>query len=313
MNAAIVIVQLAILIVGPVAIVIVQLAILTVGPVFDGARSVTRPRVAIVGFKFSKENGRPMQLENALAEALRGDQRVSLIDETQMRPAVTGIEYSGSINMSKEEARKLGAAIGCDFFIVGKTEVLSRSDHENESHEEAYAAVMIVDGRSGALQVFDFISSKAATRERALINVVKNLNERAQSYIDRMVNPGVSGSAARSDTSFNTEERSRELIEDVPTDGSRGSVGFTPPEFLNRVRPEYTPQADLADITATVEAMAVFRSDGQVGDIEITRWAGFGLEESSERAIRLLKFKPATRDGRPINVRALIQYNFRKQ
>ncbi|HKA22134.1 MAG TPA: energy transducer TonB [Blastocatellia bacterium] len=295
------------------AIVFVQLAILTIWPVLDGAIfSQARPRVAIVGFNFSRENGRPIQLESALVEALRRDQRVSLLDETLVRPAVTGIGYTGSINMSKDEARKLGAAIGCDFFIVGKTEALSRSEHENETHEEAYAAVMIVDGRSGALQVFDFISGKAETRENALTSVVKNLNERTRSYIDQIVHAGESPSAGRSETSPNTEQKNRELIEDMPAEGSRRSVGFTPPEFLNRVRPEYPPQADLADIAATVEAMVVLRSDGQVGSIEIARWAGFGLEDSSERAIRQLKFKPATRDGRPINVRALIQYNFRR-
>ena len=295
------------------AIVIVQLAILSLGPVFDGAfASQARLRVAFVGFKGTAEIGRSTQLENVLVEALRGDQRVSVIDDSLVRPAITGIGYDGSINMSKDEARKLGSAIGCDFFIVGKTEALSRSDHENESHEVAYAAIMIVDGRSGALQVFDFVSSKAATRENAISAVLKNLNGRTQSYIDQMVRAGASASAARLEASSNSEPKNREPIEDIPADGSRRAVGFTPPEFLNRVRPDYPPQADLADITATVEAMAIFRSDGQVGNIEITRWAGFGLEESSERAIRQLKFKPATRDGRPIDVRALIQYNFRR-
>ncbi|HSQ18969.1 MAG TPA: energy transducer TonB, partial [Blastocatellia bacterium] len=52
--------------------------------------------------------------------------------------------------------------------------------------------------------------------------------------------------------------------------------------------------------------------NGEVGGIEMIRWAGFGLDASSERAIRQLKFKPATRDGNPINVRAMIRYNFRR-
>ncbi len=104
----------------------------------------------------------------------------------------------------------------------------------------------------------------------------------------------------------------RELIEDLPEEGSPKVNGFKPPEFLNRVKPEYNSEAEQADITATVEAMVVFRSTGEVGEIEIVRWAGFGLDQSSERAIRQLKFKPATRDGKPISVRALIRYNFRR-
>jgi hypothetical protein len=97
-------------------------------------------------------------------KALKRDPTVSLIDDALVRPAVTGIGYSGSINMSKDEARKLGAAVGCDFFVIGKAEAFSRSDHEKESHEEAYAAVMIVDGRTGDLRVFDLISSKAENK-----------------------------------------------------------------------------------------------------------------------------------------------------
>jgi protein TonB len=89
-------------------------------------------------------------------------------------------------------------------------------------------------------------------------------------------------------------------------------AGFKAPEFLNRVKPEYTREADQANITATVEARAVFRADGEIGEIEITRWAGFGLDQAAERAIRQLKFKPATRDGRPVSVRAVVRYNFRR-
>jgi len=271
-----------------------------------------RPRVAIIGFQFSKENGKPVQLENALVEALKRDPTVSLIDDALVRPAVTGIGYSGSINMSKDEARKLGAAVGCDFFVIGKAEAFSRSDHEKESHEEAYAAVMIVDGRTGDLRVFDLISSKAGTREHAVGEVVKDFTKRTPSYIDGMLSVSARVSTGSPETAARSEPKSRERIEEIPAQGSARSTGFTSPEFLNRVKPEYPPQAALADITATVEAMVIFRSDGQVGNIEITRWAGFGLEESSEHAIRQLKFKPAMRDGRPINVRALIQYNFRK-
>jgi TonB family protein len=103
-----------------------------------------------------------------------------------------------------------------------------------------------------------------------------------------------------------------ERIEDIPDEGSPTAAGFKPPEFLNRVKPDYPDAADRADITATVEASAVFRANGQVGEVQITRWAGFSLDESAERAIRQLKFKPATRDGKPVSARATVRYNFRR-
>jgi len=247
-----------------------------------------------------------------LVEALNGDPRIVLIDQALAKPALAGIGYDGSINMSKDEARKLGAAIGCDFFIVGKAETLTRSEHKNQSHEEAYAGVMIVDGRIGALTAFDFIFSDASTPEAAQQSLSKRLVARVAGYVNRMIEVRAQAAAARSKDSASSRPRATDAFEDVPAEDSTRAAGFKAPEFLNRIKPEYATEADKADIAATVEAMVVFRSDGEVGVVEITRWAGFGLDESAERAIRQLKFTPATREGKPINVRALIRYNFRR-
>jgi len=271
-------------------------------------------RVVVIGFVGAKTN-ESHQIEAALTNALSRDTRVALIEQSLVQPALVGIGYDGSINMSKDEARRLGSAIGCDFFIIGKTEALTRSARENESHEEAYAGVMLVDARTGSLAAFDFISERGETREAALSGLVKTLSARASGCVDRIAR--VIGAHATKDSvpdagRPHVDERGAEIIEDIPDEGSPRTVGFAPPEFLNRVKPEYTAEAEQADITAAVEAMVVFRLNGEVGRVEIIRWAGFGLEESAERAIRQLKFKPATRDGKPVSVRALIRYNFRR-
>src|SRR2546427_4946024 len=136
-------------------------------------------RVAVIGFARQKGTTYSHQVEAALTEALSRDARVTLIDQSLAQPALVGIGYDGSINMSKDEARGLGAAIGCDFFIVGKSEMLTRSSRENESYEEAYAGVMLVDARSGSLAAFDFVAEKGVTREGALNALVKTLSARA--------------------------------------------------------------------------------------------------------------------------------------
>lgn len=265
-------------------------------------------RIALIGFAGTKPND-SHRTEAALTEALSRDERVSLIDQSLVQPVLGGIRYDRSINMNKDEARRLGAAIGCDFFIIGKSEALTRSTRENESHEEAYAGVMIVDARTGSLAAFDFISEKGRTREAALAELAKALSSRASVYIDRIAQ--FVDARSTNDSARDAARSNDEIIEDIPDEKSPRAAGFSPPEFLNRVKPEYTAQADQADITASVEAMAVLHSSGEVGLVDITRWAGFGLDESAQRAIRQLKFKPATRDGKPVTVRALIRYNFR--
>ncbi len=236
--------------------------------------------------------------------ALHKDERALLVDPSQIQPALKGVGYQGSINLSVEEAQGIGAAVGCDFFILGKTESSRRSERANHSHEETFIAVMIVESRSGKLALFDFILKRAATVEAAQREAQQTLAANLPHYIERLL-------AFRS-ARESFPASSSEIAEDLPDTESALAAGFKPPEFFNRAKPEYPEEAARADITATVEANVVFRVDGEVGEIEIIRWAGFGLDESAARAIRQLKFKPAMRNNQAITARALIRYNFRR-
>ncbi|HET9532870.1 MAG TPA: energy transducer TonB [Blastocatellia bacterium] len=261
-------------------------------------------RIAVVGLL----GNAGASTETTISASLAPDKRARIIDQAQLRPALAAIGYDGSINMTTEDARRLGTAIGCDFFITGKAEVIARSEREGETHQESIIGVMMVDGRSGALSLFDFVNEKAATAEQAIEKSKAAIKARAADYINRLIDIRAAQSAPPRQPATSNDER----IEDLPDSESPLAAGFKPPEFINRVKPEYTSQAELADISATVEARALFKSDGQVGDIEIFRWAGFGLDESAVSAIRKLQFKPATRDGRPVSVRATVRYNFRR-
>ncbi|HVG18223.1 MAG TPA: energy transducer TonB [Blastocatellia bacterium] len=280
---------------------------------------VQRPlRVALIGLAPPASNSvaEARAIETYFKDALARDARVVMTEPSQIRTAVAGIKYDGSINMSKDEARRLGSAIGCDFFIVGKAEVLTRSERENEEHEEALVGVMVVDSRSGALAVFDFLNERAPTKGAALAAVIKSLGGRVAAYVERMneFRARRESPPGRADSSHagGAEASGLERVEDMPDAESAVGADFKAPQFLNRVKPEYTAEADRADIAATVEARAVFRANGEIGQVEITRWAGFGLDEAAERAIRQLKFKPAARNGRPVSVRASVRYNFRR-
>ncbi len=264
-------------------------------------------RVAVAGFNDTTGKHKAA-VEAALAAALGRDTRVELIERARLLPALAGIGYDGSLNLSRDEARSVGAAIGCDFFIIGKVDVTARSERPGESHQEAIIGVMIVDGRTGELALFNYIIEKAKSPDEALIAAARTLTARAQGYVDY----------ARE---FQAARRSKgpvsqppdEIIEELPDEASPRAVGFTQPVFTDRAKPAYTEEADRANISASVEVTAVFLASGEVGETAVTRWAGFGLDESAVAAVRHLKFKPATRDGEPVSVRAMIRYNFRKK
>jgi TonB family protein len=260
----------------------------------------SRPlRVAVVGFVGASSGA----YAEAARAALAKDGRAVLIDPSQMQPALKGVGYQNSLNLSRKEAQDIGAAIGCDFFILGKADSARRSESANETHEEATIGVLIVDSRSGALAHFDFVLERGASAAAAENKAAQTLAAHADHYVETMI----ACRAARA-----VVAPAGEPVDEMPDTESAMAAGFKAPEFLNRVKPEYTDEASRADVTATVEAKVIFKATGEVGEIEIVRWAGFGLDESAVRAIRQLIFKPATRDGRAINVRALVRYNFRR-
>ncbi len=85
----------------------------------------------------------------------------------------------------------------------------------------------------------------------------------------------------------------------------------TPPVPLTRPRPEPTAAARAAGVAVTVSAEVCVTAQGEVSAVEIVRWAGYGLEAAVEAALRATRFKPATRNGKPVSARFLADFNFR--
>jgi TonB family protein len=103
------------------------------------------------------------------------------------------------------------------------------------------------------------------------------------------------------------------LIEEAPdTDKIASEQGLRLPRPYRRLRPTYTESAAGAEVEATVDVLVDIGADGEVQNIQIARWAGFGLDESSVDTVRQLHFFPAMRNGTPIPMRVLLRYNFRK-
>ena len=87
--------------------------------------------------------------------------------------------------------------------------------------------------------------------------------------------------------------------------------GVTPPQLLHRVDPEYSEEARKAKHQGTVELYVEIEADGKAHKILVRRSLGLGLDERAMEAVRLWKFKPGLKDGRPVTVGALVTVHFR--
>ncbi len=87
--------------------------------------------------------------------------------------------------------------------------------------------------------------------------------------------------------------------------------GVSAPLLIHRVDPEYSEEARKAKHQGTVELYVEVEPDGKAHKILVRRSLGLGLDEKAVDAVKLWKFKPAMRDGKPVTVGALVTVHFR--
>ncbi len=253
-----------------------------------------QPRVAILNFNGEAEASTHLRKVVSQSE-------FTLVDADQLRIALKGAGYSGSLNLTLDEARALGLSIGCDYYVIGLAKVLRRLASEKEFYFDVMVAAFLVETRSGKLLRFSF--EKAQVAKENLAN--QQLAEFAQTIWRQ---------SADAIKSLPQETMNHQLAElyDLASDEAV-KLNLKPPQFYRRIKPDYPATAEFAGVTATIELQAVFQSDGRIGAVEVIRWGGFGLDESSLATAKQLRFEPAKLNGRPVNVSAVVQYNFRKE
>ena len=89
------------------------------------------------------------------------------------------------------------------------------------------------------------------------------------------------------------------------------SGGVVAPVVLYKVDPEYSEEARKAKYQGTVLLVIEVGEDGKPQRFRVVRSLGLGLDEKAIEAVSQWKFKPATRDGRPVPAPATIEVNFR--
>ena len=260
--------------------------------------------IAVVGFGDSQT---ATKVTEQLSESLRANQ-FRITDSDRARAAAKGVGYSGSLNMTLEDARNLSSAIGCDFFITGSAQTLRRSPSNSPVYFESYASLFLVSARTGKLVFWErqeFRRPTAIEAERTLLNALSaaTTRERYQSTIRRI---------AEEERNFRATaiDRSAPVIELMPD--AETTSGVRAPRPFRRPKPPYPDAAAHDQVEATVDALVDIDANGKVGPIEIARWAGYGLDESVINTVKQIDFFPAMRDGVAIPMRVLLRYNFRK-
>ena len=85
---------------------------------------------------------------------------------------------------------------------------------------------------------------------------------------------------------------------------------FKQVQILFHPRPEYTSEAKQMHIQGEVVLEVRFTADGSVQVLRVVHGLGHGLDEQAIRAAEQTKFKPAMKDGRPVDMTTYYRIDF---
>ncbi|HXK02835.1 MAG TPA: energy transducer TonB [Verrucomicrobiae bacterium] len=87
--------------------------------------------------------------------------------------------------------------------------------------------------------------------------------------------------------------------------------GVTAPTLLSKVEPEYSEEARKAKYQGTVTLYIQVDPTGKAINMRVLHSLGLGLDEKAMEAVKKWRFRPGTKDGKPVTVEAQIEVNFR--
>jgi TonB family protein len=84
----------------------------------------------------------------------------------------------------------------------------------------------------------------------------------------------------------------------------------TPVEILSKPKPDYTDEARNMKLEGEVLIRVQFTAAGEVRVLDVIQGLGHGLDQNAIRAAQQIRFKPAQRDGQPVDSTATVHIVF---
>ncbi|HLY61956.1 MAG TPA: energy transducer TonB [Terriglobia bacterium] len=89
------------------------------------------------------------------------------------------------------------------------------------------------------------------------------------------------------------------------------AMDFQPVEILSKSDPLYTEEGRRLGVQGDVKLSVVFQSNGVIHIMGVVKSLGHGLDQAAEQAASQIRFKPAQRDGKPVDFPAILRIEFR--
>jgi TonB family protein len=228
--------------------------------------------------------------------------RSQVLDDELARSAFNSFHLETPFNLSTEESKKIASAIGCDFFVLIRSSTLRRSASDRPEYYDANAAIFLVSGRTGQLVSFDLIRRESAKPITAIGELLDLAVPAASQLLEKM----------KTTVKSELKEPPRPTLDEVPDPSTLSAKNFRAPVPYRRIKPDYTTEAASYDVRATVDIEVDLTAEGAITATRIVRWAGYGLDQTVDQAVRSMNWRPAERSGKTLPMRILLRYNFKR-
>jgi TonB family protein len=104
--------------------------------------------------------------------------------------------------------------------------------------------------------------------------------------------------------------RSSELLPLLRSQQVVSPSAITRPVALTFPRPQYTEKARSNKVSGTVAMRVLVGADGLVKQVQVIRGLPDGLTEEAVKSMQQMRFRPATRDGQPVQFWLVLEANF---
>lgn len=268
-------------------------------------------RVAVLDFGASVTGTRAANvIRQILTEDSAATKQFALIDKDLATAAARGSGFQGSLNLTTQEARDIGAAIGCEFYFIGDAQTLRRVPSTGAAYFESFASVFLVSARTGRLVLWERPLERrdtAAEAMQSLLQVLASGDTRHRYQVG--IRRALEDERAQRESAI---EKPASIIEVMSEDNNVENQDTRPPRPFRRFKPPYPDAAARAEVEAVVDVLVDVDARGEISHLEIARWAGYGLDQSVIDTVKQMHFFPAMRAGVAIPMRVLLRYNFRK-
>ena len=100
-------------------------------------------------------------------------------------------------------------------------------------------------------------------------------------------------------------------VQEAPKPRAMPTASPTKPvEITYKPNPVYTEEARALKIEGDVLLDVIFSATGQIQVLRVTRGLGHGLDEAAVKSAQQIRFKPAMRDGQPVDSEATLHVRF---